>query len=172
MRISWRLSICFALVCSSCARRPSLPPSVIWDEKSSVFHWPGGEVRLPGRFIYQRDVSDTIMGHFTSPDGKLVIHHDIGGYAGAWANRRLADSFDERIVERVRVWTDQQKWPDGHGGRTMLAAVTLPDNGCANFYLTSSNIEDAALIDSIARSFHPKRRSNPGLMCGPDRNRK
>lgn len=170
MRISWWLSICCALVWSSCARRPSLPPSVIWDEKSSVFRWSGGEVRLPGKFTYQRDVGDTIAGHFTSPDEKLVIHHDIGSYAGAYANRWLADSFEERIIEGSRVWTARQSYR--RGGRTMWLAVTFPDNGCANFYLTPTTIEDAALLDSIARSFHPRGRTTPGAMCGADRAKK
>jgi len=57
---------------------------VTWDEKSGVFRWRLGEVRLPIEITYKWDHgSDTFEGHFTSPDGKTVIHHDIGAYAGA-----------------------------------------------------------------------------------------
>ena len=78
--------------------------------------------------------------------------------------------FEERIIKGARVWAARQSYR--RRGRTMWLAVTFPDNGCANFYLTSSNIEDAAIIDSIARSFHPKRSSNPSPMCELDRAKK
>jgi hypothetical protein len=169
-RIASIFSIYCALMCFSCAQRPKLPDDVTWDDKAGVFRWRLGEVKLPIGFVYQWDPgSDTFRGHFTSPNGRLIIQHDIGGYAGAYANRRSAYSFDERIVEGVRVWTTRRKYPDGKGGQTTLVAVTFPDNGCANFYLQSSNIEDAAPIAVIARSFRPKGLGNPGPLC--DRSR-
>jgi hypothetical protein len=58
------------------------------------------------------------------------------------------------------VWTARRKWPDGKGGNTSLVAATFPDHGCANFYLISSRMDAAAVIDGIARSFHPERESN------------
>ena len=42
------------------------------------------------------------------------------------------------------------------GGKTILRAVTFPDSGCANFYVTSSNTADLAILDSIAQSFRPR----------------
>ena len=156
----------------SCALNPKLPDGVTWDEKSGVFRWRLGEVKLPIGFTYQWDPgSDTFEGHFTSHDGKIVIHHDIGGYAGAYANRRNADSFEEGIVEGARVWTANRKSSDGKGGQTTLVAVTFPDNGCANFYVQSFNIEDAAPISVIARSFRPTGRGDAGPLCEADRRR-
>jgi hypothetical protein len=129
---------------------------VSWNSKSGKFTWWRGEVTLPVGLRYRGVPSDTFEGRFTSPDGKLVIRHDIGGYAGAYASRRDAFSFEERVVEGARVWTARR-----YRGRATLMAVTFPDSGCANFFLESSRIEDAAVIDSIARSFQPKGRDEP-----------
>jgi hypothetical protein len=162
-----RIPTCFltgcALLGASCAQRPSLPKDASWNPKSATFAWWGGEVKLPVGFTYRVDQgTDTFQGHFTSPDGKLIVRHDIGGYAGSWAARGRAFSFEERVVEGARVWSARQVWPDGKGGSTTLVALTLPDSGCANFFLMSSKIEDATAIESIARSFRPKGRTEPG----------
>ena len=64
----------------------------------------GGQVNLPLGFTYQVDQgSDTFEGHFTSADGKLVIRHDIGGYAGAWATRDNSFFFHENVIGDARV---------------------------------------------------------------------
>jgi len=165
-----RMAKCFltacALLVASCAHRPSLPKDTSWNAKSATFAWWGGEVKLPVGFTYQVDQgTDTLEGHFTSPDGRLVVRHDIGGYAGAWAARGKAFFFEERVVEGVRVWAAKRAWPDGKGGSTTLVALTFPDSGCANFFLMSSKIEDATAIDSIARSFRPKGRTGPDPLC-------
>ena len=118
---------------------------------------------LPAGFTHQRGPSDRIEGDFTSPDGALIVHHDIGGYAGAYANRKGALVFEQRMVDGARVWTAQRKW--GVGRTKTLVAVTFPDNGCANFFLETSNSEDAAVIDALARSFRPKA-TKPNSPCG------
>ena len=124
-------------------------------------------MRLPAGFTYQVDQgTDTFEGHFSSPDGKLVVRHDIGGYAGAWASRKDALSFEERIVESSRVWTARRTRLDVSEGTTVLVAATFPDNGCANFYLKSSNGEDATIIEALAGTFRPKGQTNPGSQCG------
>src|SRR5260370_25462480 len=142
----WRcISTLAVLLSLCCCKRTPMASGTSWDQRSGLFRWWGGEVTLPVGFSYHQDVSDTFEGHFTSPDGKLIIHHDIGGYAGAWARTKGSDAFEERIVEDARVWTAQRR-SRAVGDSTVLFAVTLPDNGCANVYLRSNNIKDAAII--------------------------
>ena len=163
MRIMWSFCIMCILLGSSCTQRPALPPSTSWDQKSGVFRWWEGEVSLPAGFTYERVPSDTIEGRFTSPDGKVIVDHDIGSLAGAFANRKNALFFQEHSVEGARVWTARRKW--GPGLTKTLVAVTFPDNGCANFFLETSNSEDAAVIDALARSFRPNA-TKPNSPCG------
>ena len=151
---------------ASCGRNLRLPKDADWSPKTGAFSWGGGHVTLPVGFTYRADQgTDTFEGHFTSPDGKLIIRHDIGGYAGAWASREQALIFEERVIEGARVWIAKREVPDGKGGRTIRVAVTFPDCGCANFFLNSPNTEDAAPIETLARSFRPKGRSSPGVLC-------
>jgi hypothetical protein len=146
-----------------------MPKGASWDAKSATFAWWGGRVNLPVGFTYQVDQgTDTFEGHFTSLDGRLIIHHDIGGYAGAWASPKKAFLFfREGVIGGARVWVAKEDYPDGKGkgGRTTLVAVTFPDSGCANFFLTSSKPEDAAPIDLIARGFRPTSPAAPGALC-------
>jgi hypothetical protein len=158
MRCWWGLLIICALIESSCARRLS-EKGASWDQRSATFGWWGGEVSLPAGYSYQQDPGgDSFEGHFTSPNGKLVIGHDIGSNAGAWAKQGKHTSFfEERIEQGSRVWITRRSWPDGKGGNTItLMAVTFPDGGCANFFLKSSKIEDFETIAQLARSFRPK----------------
>ena len=164
--MSTYISVSLAVLLFSCTMRSTMPLGTSWNRRSGVFTWRNGEVTLPSGLRYQQDAGDSLIGHFTSSDGKLIIHHDIGGYAGAYANMRGNDAFEERTVEGVRVWTGRRKWPRGE---TMQFAVTFPDNGCANFYLHSSNLRDAAIIEGIARSFRPKIRSVASVLCGSER---
>jgi len=167
MRVSICILVLAAAMALSCARPRS---AVSWNQKSRVFAWWGGEVTLPVGFRYQQDVgADTDVGHFTSSDGKLRIEHDIGGYAGAFAGHREAVTFEERVINGSRTWIAQQKTPDGNGGTTFRFAVTFPDNGCANFFLTSNNVADAWPIQRIAQSFRPKGKSDGGRFCVLDR---
>jgi hypothetical protein len=161
------MSICIPVLAAALTLACTRPVSAVsWNKKSRVFGWWGGEVTLPVGFNYQQDVgADTDVGHFTSPDGKLRIEHDIGGYAGAWANRREAITFEERVINGSRALIAQRKWPDGSGGATLMFAVTFPDNGCANFFLTSNNVADAWPIQRIAQSFRPKGKSDGGRFC-------
>lgn len=154
------IRICLLVACTllggSCRQHRTFDG---WNSKSGRFTWWRGEVALPAGFTYQQEPSDTLAGRFTSPDGTLVVLHDIGGYAGAYAARKNAFVFEERVAEGARVWTAKRHWPDGKGGRTLtLIAVTFPDSGCANFFLVSPGIQGATLIDSIAQSFRPNGR--------------
>jgi hypothetical protein len=154
----------------SCSYRIPLPKDANWDAESATFSWSGGDVKVPVGFTYQVDQgTDTFEGHFTSPDRALIVYHDIGGYAGAYASHKRAFTFEERVVDGARVWTAKREWPDGEGGHTVLVAVTFPDSGCANFFLMSSNPKNAAPVEFIANNFRPKIRSNPGILCQADR---
>jgi hypothetical protein len=155
-----------ALLGASCGRSLRLPKDANWNANTATFAWWGGHVTVPVGFTYQVDQgADTFEGHFTSPDGKMLVRHDIGGYAGAWASRDGASFFEERVIEGVRVWFAKREVPDGRRGRATRVAVTFPDIGCANFFLESSRFEDVALIQEIARSFRPTGRSSPGVLC-------
>ena len=150
MRIPIYFLMTIALVSSACTRRVSFPDGSSWDPKSAVFGWWAGEVRLPAGFTYLAGGGlDTFEGRFTSPDGRLVVRHDIGGYAGAYASRAGATVFKEWVVDGARVWI-------AHKDRRV--AVTFPDSGCANFFIDCATPGDAEPIDFIARSFRPKDR--------------
>ncbi len=162
-----RIALLFLVGMAGCAHRPPLPQGVNWDSRSGTFTWSGGEVKLPPGFTYEADRgTDTFEGHFTSKDKRVIVRHDIGGYAGCWASRRRALSFSEASVDGFRVLMAKRDWPDGKGGHTVLVAVTFPDSGCANFFLKSTSSEDVSIIEYVARSFHGRGRPEPpGKLC-------
>jgi len=163
---TWFL-IAGAIIGPSCARQLQLPKDATWSPDTGKFAWSGGEVKLPVGFTYQVDQgADSFEGHFTSADGKLVIRHDIGVFAGHFASQKESLFFRENVIDGARVWVAKTAWPDGKGtgGLITLVAVTFPDSGCANFFLKSSRPEDAALVDQIARSFRPTNRTTPGAL--------
>jgi len=148
-------AILFTLL--ACSHRTQVAPGLSWDAKSATFRWWAGEVKLPiGCTYYADQGTDTDQGHFTSTDGALIVRYDIGGYAGAYASHKGASLFKERLVDGARVWTAKREEPYRKDGHAVLVAVTFPDSGCANFFLRSSNPEDAAIIESVAKSFRPK----------------
>ena len=154
-----------------CNHSAKPPRAANWDSRSATFTWSAGEVKLPSGFAYAPDRgTDTFEGHFTSRDTRVVVRHDIGGYAGCWASRQRALVFNETVVDGFRILTAKRDWPDGKGGRTVLVAVTFPEAGCANFFLESANAEDAKIIDFIARSFRGRGDPHPpGPLCSDKR---
>jgi hypothetical protein len=163
MRLWTSSLIVCGLMVESCAQHPAPPKSVTWNPISGTFAWREGQVKLPVGFTYQVDQGvDTLEGHFTSADGKLIIRHDIGAYAGTWARREKAFFFRENVIDDARVWVAKREWPAGKEGiRTTLVVVTFPDSGSANFFLESSKPEEVTAIDFIARSFRPTSRPAP-----------
>jgi len=126
---------------------------VVWKTESSTFSWGSGEIKLPARFTYQRDLGiDTFVGHFTSQDGKLIIEHDIGELAGE--HEGMAKS--EKLTEGSRVIVGRATYSDDRGRTVFISKVSFPDSGCANFSVRSPSEEDVPVIESIAGSFHPK----------------
>ena len=122
-----------------------------WSPGTSTFNWSRGEVRVPPGFIYTADHGiDTFVGHFTSPDGAVLIGYDIGELAaehgGVGSKETLRDGSRVRIGRLTHF--------DANGTR-FFAKVSFPDNGCANFFLDSASAMDASAIDFIARSFRP-----------------
>jgi hypothetical protein len=166
-----RLAALVVFGMAGCTHRLPRPQGANWDSQSGTFTWAAGDVKLPPGFTYQADRgTDTSEGHFTSRDKRLIVRHDIGGYAGCWASRQRAFSFREASVGGFRVLTAKRHWPDGKGGQTVLVAVTFPDAGCANFFLESSNPEDAIVIEYIARTFHGRGRPDPpSAVCSDKR---
>jgi hypothetical protein len=164
MRTPFRFLMTIVLMGSACTHRSSFPDGSGWDPKSATFGWWAGEVKLSEGFTYHPGGGlDTFEGRFISRDRKVVVQHDIGGYAGAYASRARASVFVEWIVDGARVWTAKIEMPD----HKILMAVTFPDSGCANFILESHTPGDTTPKDFIARSFRPKGRphSDPGSLC-------
>src|SRR5690242_5163897 len=112
MRMRKSYWIACVLLGGSCARHLPMPKGASWDAKSATFAWWGGRVNLPVGFTYQVDQgTDTFEGHFTSLDGRLIIHHDIGGYAGAWASPKKAFLFfREGVIGGARVWVAKEDY--------------------------------------------------------------
>ena len=132
--------------------------NLAWEAESGTFGWGSGQVQLPTGFTYEAHRGiDTSVGRFTSRDGRLVILHDIGRLAGEYAG---TGEFEETLSEGSRVKITHRKEPDGEVGTTVFAAVSFPDSGGANFYLTSSSEEHLATVDFIAQSFRPKGRTS------------
>jgi hypothetical protein len=124
-----------------------------WQKESAVISWGTGQVKMPAGFTYARETGiDTFVGRFTSEAGRLVVEHDIGELAaehGGMGNL-------ETLTEGSRVRFGSGAHDDGKGGKEYFFKVSFPDAGCANFYLESTSEKDAALIEFIARSFHPR----------------
>ena len=122
-----------------------------WSDESCTFSWGSGEIRLPAGFTYKREHGmDTFVGRFTSQDGNLVIHYDIGELAGEHGGVGRSETLKEG--SRVRVGRARS---DAEGHTAFFAKVSFPDNGCANFYIESANENDLAVIDFLARTFRP-----------------
>jgi hypothetical protein len=94
---------------------------------------------------------DTFVGHFTSPDGRLVIHHDIGELAAEHGGMGRSES----LTNGSRVWMGHAMYNDDKDGTKHLFKVSFPDCGCANFSLESTHERDGAIIEGIAKSFRP-----------------
>jgi hypothetical protein len=157
-----RIVVLGALILMSvgCSKKQALPNGASFDPASGVFAWQGGEVKLPPDLKYEKIESDTFEGEFKSDSGRIVIEHDIGDAAGAWAQEANSVAFEERKVDGARVWVAQRSRQ--HGQRQeMLHVVTFPDNGCANFYMESNDVNMAKVIRGIADTFKPKNTAPP-----------
>lgn len=126
--------------------------TVEWNPVYGTFSWGKGAVQLPSGFKYERDQGmDTLMGHFTSADGTLVVQHDIGEFAGEHNTTRGTES----ITEGARIKRRRATRTDATGQSRTFAQVSFPDSGCATFHLDSPNENAAATIEFIAHTYRP-----------------
>ena len=126
-----------------------------WNPETGAFRWWAGAVHLPPGYTYLPLGGDSDYGELTSPDGATTLWHDIGSYAGLWADQKGAIAFSESRVDGARVWVAvrERSRPDGMYHQI---AVSFPDSGSANFYLwTQDPQRDARIIHGIASSFRP-----------------
>jgi hypothetical protein len=152
------------LLLSSCGVPSKMPRGASWDKPSGTFQWSQGEVRVPAALYYRDGYGvDSFEGNFHTLDEALVIHHDIGGYAGAYAQQHDAVLFEERVVEGARAWVAQEKQIRGDLPAKFI--VTFPDNGCANFWIESWDRSGLDLVRSIADSFRSKRTQKSSNLC-------
>ncbi|MGC4054127.1 MAG: hypothetical protein QM757_34005 [Paludibaculum sp.] len=123
-----------------------------WNDEPGVFSWGKGEVRVPVGFTYKTQLGiDTFVGHFTSPNGRLVIQYDIGELAAEHGGMGRS----EWLTNGSRVRIGRTVYTDDKGGTQHFFKVSFPDSGCANFSLASTSERDAAVILDIAKSFQP-----------------
>lgn len=125
---------------------------LVWNGDSGLFSWGKGEVRVPVGFGYKSGSGiDTFVGYFTSPDGRLVIEHDIGELAGEHGGMGTS----ERLTAGSRIRLSRAVHTDEKGNVGYSFKVSFPDSGCANFSAESTKEADGAIIESIAESFRP-----------------
>lgn len=150
------LLMMIALWYSSCVTRPQMPRWASWNKHTSQFVWHGGSIQFPKGFNYSiRSNDDTFEGQFNSRDNAVEIVHDIGGYAGAWAQHKDAQVFKEKFAGRARIWIAIHYNPNSRGGKDPLIAITFPDSGCANFYAYSDSPQAIVTFEFLAASFKP-----------------
>lgn len=148
------LLLMIAIWHSSCMTRPQMPRWASWNKHTSQFVWHRGSVQFPNGFNYSIGSNDdTFEGQFFSRENAVEIFHDIGGYAGAWAQKKDAQVFKERFAGRARIWIAIHYNPNGRGGKNPRIAITFPDSGCANFYAYSDSPQAVATIEFLAASF-------------------
>ena len=124
-----------------------------WRTESAVFNWGTGEVKIPAGFTHAREHGiDTFVGRFTSENRSLTVEYDIGELA----REHVGMGNLETLTEGSRVMFGSITYPDKKGGEKHFFMVSFPDASCANFYLESTSEKDAAIIESIARSFRPR----------------
>jgi hypothetical protein len=159
-----RALVVFLMLAAACSTPPNLPADSSWDPNSGVFAWGQGQITLPPEMKYARIENETFAGQWISDSGRIVINHDIGPAAGAWAQNLNARVFEEKMVDGARVWL-AQRLRGGEGDAEVLVAVTFPDNGCANFFMLSKTMMDISVIRKLAATFRPKNTQKAAETC-------
>lgn len=146
MKVALLYLICFAFV--SC--NPSRPPIAAKTVDLGI-----GTVELPEGFKHTVDEGiDSVVGHFTSPDGKLEIMYDIGPMAGVYAKQPglkggvTSTSTTDGLTVLIVV-TDRSP-PD--------AIISFPDGGPTNFWAEIRGNDDIETVKKLAMTFKLKRR--------------
>ena len=114
-----------------------------------------GTVELPDGFIHSREEGiDTIIGHFTSADGHLVIHYDIAILGSAFASHIKAKdiiSSYQTTVHGLTALIVVARQED-----TKFVYITLPEVGPAIFYADIRDDADLEMVKKLAFSFRLK----------------
>lgn len=113
-----------------------------------------GTVELPSGFTSTHDQGiDSYVGHFTSPDGKLVIHYDIGidaGVAALQPEAKILSSTNVTANGLAALIVIVKR------GDVKQAIVSFPKGGPANFFAQIRNDSDFELVKNIALSYRLK----------------
>ena len=113
-----------------------------------------GTVELPGGFTHTRDKGkDSTVGHFTSADGSLTIHYDIGKMAGVQA--KATDLKDIVSSESVKAG-DLDALIVVHGAKPRKIVISFPGGGPANFFAEVRGDEDIAMVRKLVLTFKLK----------------
>lgn len=110
-----------------------------------------GTVELPSGFTSTHDQSlDSYVGHFTSPDSKLVIHYDVGMNAGPGTFQP-----EHQIFSSTNVTTNglTAYIVIVKRGDVKQMIVSIPTGGPANFFAHIRNDSDFELVKKISLSY-------------------
>jgi hypothetical protein len=113
-----------------------------------------GTVEMPSGFTYSQGQGvDSYVGHFTSPDGKLVINYDIGIDAGVAALQP-----DAPILSSTNVTANGLKAiiVIVRRGDMKQAIVSFPKGGPANFFAQIRDDSDFELVKKVSLSYRLK----------------
>lgn len=153
--------ICF-LTLGACRLPTGVARDGEWNEWSGRFRWmKGHHVDVPRGFTYHPQQGiDSYVGYFASPDGQVVIKHDIGMMAGIYAAPGLAQplprnilSFEQRCLNGSRILIERDKISRENGATLFRAKLSLPDADHANFFVASEKEGNTDVIDDLARSY-------------------
>ena len=116
-----------------------------------------GTVQLPAGFKHTRGQGDdSIVGHFTSPDG-LEIRYDIGPMAGVYAthpsHKPLVSSAELKVGDLTGLLIV-------FGTTTQTVVVSFPTIGPTNFFAQIRNKNDMEAVKKLAMTFKPKPHDN------------
>ena len=151
MRCAALFYLCSVVLMGCSSTRNEAPNS----SSHAVVDLVDGAVELPSGFTHTYDQGiDSIVGHFTSPDGKLVINHDIGNLAGVYALH----------TEGAEVLSSTNVTVNGltalivvirHSG-VKHVIVSFPEGGPANFFAVIRNDADFEAVTNLSLRYRLK----------------
>ena len=147
-----RILIACCALFAGCSAPPHTAPAAIGQETVDL---DTGTVDLPVGFTHSRDQGiDSLVGHFTSTDGHLVIHYDIGFLAGVYASQTMGKdivSSSKATVHGLTTLILVAHWENANH-----AIVSFPKGGPANFYAELRDDADLEIVKKLAFTFKLK----------------
>ena len=117
-------------------------------QTKSIVRLSSGDVTLPMGFAHERLPGiDSELGHFTSPDGKLIIDYDIGDMAGVYVKRTAG--FSETRINGTTMLIELRVRPRNR------VLVSFPTEGPTNFFAEVRDGTDIEIVRNIVMSFKP-----------------